>query len=152
MRLARRLFCAAEKASSVTEPFKTSMDVTWGDCDAAGIVFYPHFFRFMDTAFQRLLKSKGTGQRDLQSTYGLLGTPLLEASAIFKSPARYDDVMEMSVEIEDFAARILRMRYVAAIDGRTVFEGREVRAFVAQIDGKLRSVDPPPAFKALFAA
>lgn len=130
--------------------FTTSVEVAWGDCDAAGIVFYPQFFRFMDTAFHRLLRSRGTGQRELQGEFGVLGTPLMEASAVFKSPARYDDILAMRVVIEELGPKIIRIAYSASLGDRLVFTGREVRALVAERDGKLKSVELPEAFRSLF--
>lgn len=124
--------------------FTTTIEVAWGDCDAAGIVFYPQFFRFMDTAFQRFLRSRGTGQRHLQETLGVLGTPLLEASANFVSPARYDDMLILAVEIEEIGNKVLRIGYTGRIGERIVFTGQEVRALVGEAEGRLRSLPIPP--------
>ena len=41
------------------EAWRLSHEIAWGDCDDAGIVFYPHFFRWMDTAFHRWLRERG---------------------------------------------------------------------------------------------
>lgn len=34
-------------------------DITFGDCDPAGIVFYPNAFRWMDAGFHTLLRPVG---------------------------------------------------------------------------------------------
>ncbi len=127
--------------------FVTRVEVAWGDCDAAGIVFYPQFFRFMDTAFQQLLRSRGTGQRRLQADYGVIGTPLLEASATFRSPARFDDVLELTVTIDDWTSKVMHISYRAMLEERLVFEGKETRALVAELDGRLRSIEIPQALR-----
>jgi len=33
--------------------------IVWGDCDEQGIVFYPRYFYWMDSAFQALLRDAG---------------------------------------------------------------------------------------------
>jgi acyl-CoA thioesterase FadM len=32
--------------------FRTEILVAWGDCDPAGIVYYPNYFHWFDTIFQ----------------------------------------------------------------------------------------------------
>jgi acyl-CoA thioesterase FadM len=38
-------------------PFHYDVTVAWGDCDEAGIVFYPNDFYWFDSAFQALLRA-----------------------------------------------------------------------------------------------
>lgn len=131
--------------------FTSLVEVQWADCDAAGIVFYPHFFRFMDIAFQRLLRSKETGQRELRRDHGILGTPLLEAGASFRSPARYDDTLVLDVAIAACTSKTLRITYRGRIADRAVFDGFEIRGFVMEGEnGRLRGVKIPEAFKTRF--
>ena len=40
-----------------------SCQVHWGDCDPAGIIFYPTYFRWMDAAAWALLESVGYDAR-----------------------------------------------------------------------------------------
>lgn len=131
--------------------FTTSMEIAWADCDPAGIVFYPHFFRFMDTAFHRLLAARGTSQADLQRRFGIVGTPIGEANARFRSPGRPGDMLVLSVASVACAHKTFRVDYAAAIGDRAVFEGFEVRLFAAADgEGRMRACALPDAFKALF--
>jgi acyl-CoA thioesterase FadM len=34
-------------------------DVTWGDCDPAGIIFYPNYFRWIDSGTWNLFFTVG---------------------------------------------------------------------------------------------
>ena len=49
--------------------FETSFMVEWGDCDDAGIVFYPNYFYWLDSTFQRWLRAKGVSLRDVRKRY-----------------------------------------------------------------------------------
>ena len=47
------------------------MTIEWGDCDDAGIVFYPNYFRWFDNAFHHLLRQCGIGQRILVERFDI---------------------------------------------------------------------------------
>ena len=40
--------------------------IVWGDCDEQGIVFYPKYFYWMDSAFQGLLRDAGQSLRTMR--------------------------------------------------------------------------------------
>jgi hypothetical protein len=67
----------------------TEFSVEFGDCDPAGIVFYPNFFRWMDAASRHFFTAAGVlPWRELEARDGILGTPLVDASAHFERPRR----------------------------------------------------------------
>jgi len=70
--------------------FRTEFIIEWGDCDEAGVVFYPNYFYWLDCTFQRLLRDRGLSQRELMRRFGVV-TPLVDAGAKFRGPAKYDD-------------------------------------------------------------
>ena len=61
-------------------PLSSRHDVTveWGDCDPAGIVYYPSYFRWCDQASHRLLLAAGVAHNDTQGGWKE-GTPLVAA-------------------------------------------------------------------------
>ena len=55
------------------------VDVHFGDCDPAGIVFFPNFSRWMDEASGAFFLACGVPPwRELMKDRGIVGTPLLE--------------------------------------------------------------------------
>ena len=46
--------------------FTTLFGVEWGDCDEAGIVYYPRYFYWMDCAFHRFLLARGLSYRQAE--------------------------------------------------------------------------------------
>lgn len=84
------------------------VDVAFGDCDPAGVVFFPNFLRWMDTASLSFFMQCGVPPwRALVKTRGIVGTPLLEINAKFHKAATCGETAE-----------------------DLICEGREVRAFV----------------------
>lgn len=130
--------------------FERSLTVEWGDCDEAGIVFYPNYFYWFDCTYQGMLRSVGLSQRELRSRYGAV-TPLVDVGATFRAPVRYDDVIVMTAELDEWAERRLRVRYTARCGERIVATGFELRAWTVLLaDGALKGQPIPEDFKALF--
>ncbi len=51
--------------------------IVWGDCDEQGIVFYPKYFCWMDSAFQSLLRDAGQSLRAMREGHGIVGIPIV---------------------------------------------------------------------------
>ena len=114
--------------------FETGRVVEWGDCDPAGIAFYPAFFRWMDAAFHEMTTDLGWRQADLPA-HGLFGTPLMEAGASFRSPVRPGDRLRVAVAVTRLGARSVGLRYAFDRGTTPVATGTEARAFVERTHG-----------------
>jgi YbgC/YbaW family acyl-CoA thioester hydrolase len=122
--------------------------IEWGDCDAAGIVYYPNYFRWIDGCFHALCREAGFDQLSLARDFGLVGTPLMESGLTFRSPGRYHDRLRIAARITRLGGSGLTVGYALSIDGRAVAEGSEVRAFVAMVEGRLKAVPIPAPIRA----
>jgi len=122
--------------------------IEWGDCDAAGIVFYPNYFRWIDGCFHAMCRASGFDQMTMMRDHGLVGTPLVSSGLKFRSPGRYHDPLRVQAVISRLGQSGLTVDYTLTIDGRLVAEGQEVRAVAAEVDGRLKSVPMPPAIRA----
>lgn len=127
------------------EPFEVR--ITWGDCDAAGIVFYPNYFYWMDNAFQALLRSRGLSQHGLKQRFGAV-TPIVETGAKFLATATMEDVLTIEAAIERWSEKSMRVSYTGRRDGTPIFEGFEARVWVVpDADGTFKAAAIPAAFK-----
>jgi len=130
--------------------FQTNFTVEWGDCDEAGIAFYPNFFYWFDCAFQRMLRSKALSQREMRKRFGAV-TPLIDVGANFRSPVRYDDILDINVSISSFEERRFRIEYDITCSGRLVGRGHELRAWaLVASDGSIKSAPVAGEFISLF--
>ena len=79
-------------------------------------------------------------------------TPLVDVGAKFLRPCRYDDELDITAEVEVWAAKRFRMRYVFSLAGQVVVTGHEERAW-ARFDasGKLSAQEVDPVFKDLLS-
>lgn len=128
--------------------FNQQRIIEWGDCDAAGIVFYPNYFRWIDGCFHALGRAAGFDQMSLARDHGLVGTPLASSSLRFLSPGRYHDTLTIAATITRLGGSGLTVGYALSIDGRAVAAGEEVRVFAAADGDRLRPVPIPPVIRA----
>lgn len=69
-----------------------AVTIEWGDCDAAGIVFYPRYFAMFDAATAHLFATaSGMRQHDYQRHFGIAGIPMVDTRATFVLPSSYGD-------------------------------------------------------------
>ena len=107
------------------------VQVHFGDCDPAGIVFFPNFSRWMDQASLAYFMACGVPPwRELLKTRGIVGTPLLEIHTRFLKPATYGETIEVHTTVESWAAKTFRHRHRVVRGDDLLCEGTEVRAFV----------------------
>jgi YbgC/YbaW family acyl-CoA thioester hydrolase len=128
--------------------FETEFPVEWGDCDAAGIVYYPRYFDWFDRTFQRLLKAKGMNQRTLAEEFGIIGTALVDVGATFRGPVTFAEEITIMAETPVWEDKRFRLAYRVIKDDHVVAEGHEVRAWVGRDEsGRLRGLPIPSAFR-----
>ena len=134
---------------AITTMFRATFTIEWGDCDEAGIVFYPNSFYWFDCTFQRLLRARGLSQRDVRKRFGAV-TPIVDVHAEFRAPARYDDVLDIDAGVDLVGNRRFRINYRMSCGGRPIGNGYEVRAW-ALIDaaGAIKGAAVDSAFLAL---
>ena len=132
--------------------------VTFGDCDPAGIVFFPNFSHWMDTASLSFFMQCGVPPwRELEKTRGIVGTPLLEINTKFMKSATYGETLTITTHVEEWRSKVVVQmhRITRARDGGgedLICEGREVRAFVKRDDNdrdRLRAIPVPEDIRLL---
>ena len=108
-----------------------TVDVHFGDCDPAGIVFFPNFLKWMDQSSLAFFMACGVKPwRELAKTRGIVGTPLLEINTKFSRPATYGEQIQVHTTVESWAAKTFTHRHQVRRGEDLLCEGTEVRAFV----------------------
>ena len=130
-----------------------SVTVQFGDCDPAGIVFFPNFSRWMDAASLSFFMQCGVPPwRELVKTRGIVGTPLLEINTRFIQAATYGETLEIATHVEEWRNKAFIQQHRVTRGDLLICEGREVRAFVmrdAADPDRLRAIPVPEDIKAL---
>ena len=81
-------------------PFQFPIRIYWEDTDAGGIVFYANYLKFFERARTEWLRSLGFGQQVLRDESG--GMFVVSETAVkYHSPARLDDTLVVTAELQD---------------------------------------------------
>ncbi len=128
--------------------FSTEVRVRLPETDAFGIVFHGCFFTYFDVARMDYLRNLGL--MDVVRA-GRASNLVAHASADFRSPARFDDVLVVAARIAEIGTTsfTFRFRVTHKAEGRLVAEGRSVHVVID--DHTWRPVPVPPDFRALVA-
>ncbi len=128
------------------------VQVQFGDCDPAGIVFFPNFSRWMDAASLHFFMSCGIPPwRELVKTTGIVGTPLLEIHTKFFKPATYGETIEVHTSITEWRDKVFIQRHEVRRGTDLLCEGLETRAFVVRPEGhpdRIKAIPIPADIKA----
>jgi YbgC/YbaW family acyl-CoA thioester hydrolase len=109
-------------------------EVHWGDCDPAGIIFYPTYFRWMDAATWAFMGSVGYSPRRMREEH--LAMPLVAADCEFLAPARHGDRCEVRSRIARFGGASFAVAHeVLRADGTLLARGSEKRVWGRYADG-----------------
>jgi 4-hydroxybenzoyl-CoA thioesterase len=107
--------------------------VEWGDCDPAGIVFYPRYFEMFEICIHSLVE-RATGMTKFQLTqkYGFVGFPVVQARAQFMAPATYGDEVVADTTITEFRRSSFDVTHRVHNGEKLAVEGFETRVWVAR--------------------
>jgi 4-hydroxybenzoyl-CoA thioesterase len=102
--------------------------VHWGDCDPAGIIFYPTYFRWMDAATWSFMESVGYTPTRMREEH--LAMPLVSAECQFIAPARHGDRCQVRSSIARFGGKSFVVSHeIVRIDGAALAKGSETRVW-----------------------
>jgi 4-hydroxybenzoyl-CoA thioesterase len=118
--------------------------VEFGDCDPAGIVWFPNFFRWIDAASRHFFAERGVPRwEETAQTLGVIGTPLVDTHAKFMKTASYGDTLHIHTSIAEWRGKSFVQRYRIHRGDDVIMECDEVRIFAG------RREDDPTGIRAL---
>lgn len=102
--------------------FVHRLRVRYVDCDMQGIVFNAHYYTWMDVAHTELWREALGTLDDLHA----LGVDFVvaESSARFRAPARFDQDLDIAVQVEALTSSSMTSLHTFRHDGRLLAEGR----------------------------
>src|SRR6185436_16647063 len=102
--------------------------VEWGDCDPAGIIFYPTYFRWMDAATWAFMELAGYDAARMRAEH--LAMPLVSARCDFIAPALQGNHCEVRSRIERFGGKSFALLHdIVRTDGTALAKGGESRVW-----------------------
>ena len=130
-----------------------TVHVEFGDCDPAGIVWFPNFFRWIDAASRNFFTQCGVPRwEETTRTLGVIGTPLVDTHSRFLKTASYGDTLAVHVTVKEWRDKSFVQTYRITREDDLIMECEEVRIFATtRNDGKnsIRAVPVPASIRLL---
>lgn len=129
------------------------IEVMFGDCDPAGIVFFPNFSKWMDASSLNFFVRCGVPPwRELVKSTGIIGTPLLEINTKFLRSATYGERLQIQTSVLTWREKVFVHQHRVMRGEALLCEGTEVRAFCTQHPedpSRIKAIPVPADIRAL---
>ena len=107
--------------------------VQWGDCDPAGIVFYPRYFAIFDSSTTALFeRALGMTKFQFLKHYDSAGYPMVDTRARFLIPCRFGDDITIETQMTEAKRSSFNITHHLKKDGALAVEAFETRVWVGR--------------------
>ena len=134
--------------------FVLPVQLRWGECDPAGIIFYPTYFLWFDAAAWNMFAQVGYHAKRMRAEH--LAMPLVTADCEFKHPAEQQDRAVVRSRIQRWGGKSFVIGHdVMREDGTLLAQGSETRVWGRYANGPGTPLKGQPIteeLKALFRA
>lgn len=98
------------------------------ECDAQGIVFNANHITYVDVAMTELWRAAFGSQDEM----GALGLDMVVADvhAAFRGPVRFDDEVDLALNVERIGRTSMTSRWVESVGDRLCVEGEIVHVWI----------------------
>src|SRR4051812_46742446 len=102
--------------------------VRYAECDPLGVVFNANYFLYFDVALTELWRDAGCSYAAMMEQG--VETAVVEATARFHAPARFDDQLELEAAVEHLGTTSIVTTYRITREVTLLCEGRMVHVCV----------------------
>ena len=111
---------------------RREITIEWGDCDPAGIVYFPNYLKYFDNATSALFQSAlGLNKNEILKKYAIKGIPLVDIGSRFFIPSAFGDVVTIESTVAELKRSSFRMQHRLLKGDAVAVEGFEVRVWTA---------------------
>lgn len=128
--------------------------IEWGDCDPAGIVYYPRYFVFFDNATAALFAAAGLSKSEMVRKYDIVGIPMVDTGARFMIPSRWGETVLIESHVAQWRRSSFDVQHRVMKGESLAIEAWETRVWVgrdADAPGGIKGRPVPQEVKARFA-
>jgi 4-hydroxybenzoyl-CoA thioesterase len=127
--------------------------IEWGDCDPAGIVFFPRYFAIFDHSTAMLFeRALGITKFELMQRERFSGFPLVDIRARFLIPSRFGADVVVESGVSEFRRSSFDVQHRLLKAGELAVECLETRVWMFQdANGRMKGVPIPEEIRAKFA-
>src|SRR5204863_734111 len=100
--------------------------IEWGDCDPAGIIYYPRYLAIFDACTTALIeRALGMDKREYLKAYDFAGHPLIKVHCRFLLPTRFGADVMIETMVSEFRRSSFYLRHHLMLDANLAAEAFE---------------------------
>jgi len=123
------------------EPFRHSIRVRYAECDPQAIAFNAHYLAWFDLALTELWRERCGGYPAMVA--GGTDMVVAEATVRYRTPARFDDVLDLEVVVSNLGTTSLVTAHTIRRGAEPCAEGELRHVFVDLRGGGTTSIPEP---------
>ena len=132
---------------------RRDVQIQWGDCDPANIVYYPRYFEMFDDSTSIMFEAAGFSKQDIVKKYGLVGISMVDTRAKFHIASTHGDWIRIESWVEAWRRSSFDVIHNVFKGEALAIEAFETRVLVGRHPGdpgKLKSAAVPEEIIARF--
>jgi 4-hydroxybenzoyl-CoA thioesterase len=132
---------------------RRTVRIEWGDCDPAGIVYFPRYFAIFDSCTAGAFEAVGAPKPWLIQHYGIIGFPIVDVRGSFHLPSRFGEDVVVETQITEWGRSSFKVRHRLLKGDALGAEGHEVRVWSGkdpENPGRLKGLAVPEEIKVRF--
>jgi len=90
--------------------FVSIFRIRWVDTDVAGVMHFSNYLRYFEACEQEFYDSLGMSLNEILEKHGIM-LPRVEAHCEYKAPCRFDDMIEVSVEVREVTSKTVTLDF-----------------------------------------
>ncbi|MBM3528010.1 MAG: acyl-CoA thioesterase [Alphaproteobacteria bacterium] len=119
--------------------------IEWGDCDPAGIVFFPRYFAMFDSCTTALFsQALGMSKYQFLRHHAFNGYPLVDTRARFLKPCKYGDDVAIHTQVTAFRRSSFDVQHRLMLGGELCVECNDTRVWVKQMSADPQDIKSAP--------
>ena len=123
---------------------RKEIHIEWGDCDPAGIVYFPRFFEYFDACTNALFEKAGFRKAEMLKAYGLLGIPMIDTRAQFYVAASFGETVAIETRIVEWGCSSFQVEHKLYKGDELAAEGVEKRVWTVRDPQSQRGMRSEP--------
>ena len=110
----------------------------------AGIIHFASYYRYMEEAEHQFFRSLGLSVMMKRDDGVVIGWPRVSANCTFEAPVRFEDELEIRVDVERKGFKSLTMRYQFYLNEKRIAHGlMKIACCLCRHDAPLESIPIP---------
>jgi 4-hydroxybenzoyl-CoA thioesterase len=111
---------------------RRDVQIQWGDCDPANIVYYPRYFAMFDDSTSIMFEVAGFSKQDIINNYGLVGIPMVDTRAKFYIPSTHGDWITIETRVDSIKRSSFEVMHRVFKGEALAIEAFETRVLVGR--------------------